>query len=70
MCREKGRNITDSVFLEGQYGNELKGRTSNLFIHSTVHGHLGSFAFGAVVNKAAMNNKKKKKRHLVVKKQF
>lgn len=64
-CREKGilvncwKDIIDSLFLEGQHGDELKGRKRNLFIHSTAHGHLGSFSFLAVVNKAAMDIKKK-----------
>lgn len=53
------RDIIDSLFLEGQHGDELKGRKLNLFIHSTAHGHLGYFSFLAVVNEAAMDIKKK-----------
>ena len=58
-------DIIDSLFLEGQCGDELKGRKSNLFTHSTVDGH------SAVVNKAAVNillkrqkKKNKQKKHL------
>lgn len=55
------KDIIDSLFLEGQCGDELKGRKRNLFNYSTVHGHLGSFSFLAVANKAAMNIQKEKK---------